>query len=168
MAAFILEAATSGRAKCRGCRETILKGECRIGTLSDEEVTHGGDGGREYWHPKCLSTSKVERMNNEFMGGKGVVDGVTQWTNINEEMRAAFRQLVEALLREDDEAAKAVLPVLTFKVESKPKKAKKSGFNAMKQSELKELCRTHSLKKVTGNKDELIERLRIANVPEDN
>ncbi|MEO0813130.1 MAG: hypothetical protein AAFY60_09730 [Myxococcota bacterium] len=54
----MLEAATSGRAKCRACGETLRKGELRFG----ERVPNPfGEGEATYWfHPWCAAARRPE------------------------------------------------------------------------------------------------------------
>ncbi|MEO1171522.1 MAG: hypothetical protein AAFX94_05655 [Myxococcota bacterium] len=54
----VLEEATSGRAKCRGCGEKLPKGEFRFG----ERVPNPfGDGEATYWfHPWCAAARRPE------------------------------------------------------------------------------------------------------------
>lgn len=54
----VLEPAASGRAKCRGCGQTLPKGELRFG----ERVPNPfGDGEATYWfHPWCAAARRPE------------------------------------------------------------------------------------------------------------
>ena len=56
----ILEAATSGRAKCRGCGQAIARGEVRLGEklpnpFADGEITH-------WFHPLCAAYKRPELL----------------------------------------------------------------------------------------------------------
>jgi Poly(ADP-ribose) polymerase and DNA-Ligase Zn-finger region len=49
----VIEVSPSGRARCRGCKEAIPKGEVRFGELYDSAFT-GGEALR-YWHLTCAA-----------------------------------------------------------------------------------------------------------------
>ena len=56
----VIEAASSGRAKCRGCGERIAKGELRLGErlpnpFAEGEMTH-------WFHPVCASYKRPEPL----------------------------------------------------------------------------------------------------------
>lgn len=56
----VLEIASSGRAKCRGCDAPIAKGEWRFG---EHEANPYGDGEATYWfHPSCAAFRRPERF----------------------------------------------------------------------------------------------------------
>lgn len=52
----VLEVAPTGRAKCRGCRESIAKGEVRFGEVFDSAFA-GGEALR-YWHVLCAAKNR--------------------------------------------------------------------------------------------------------------
>jgi len=54
----VIESASSGRAKCRGCGEKIAKGELRFGEVTENPY---GDGDRTLWfHPVCGAYKRPE------------------------------------------------------------------------------------------------------------
>ena len=54
----VIEPASSGRAKCRGCGEKIAKGELRFGEVTENPY---GDGDRTLWfHPVCGAYKRPE------------------------------------------------------------------------------------------------------------
>lgn len=58
--AHVIEAATSGRAKCRGCDRKIAKGEIRFG---ERAVNAFGDGEMTLWfHPVCAAYKRPEPL----------------------------------------------------------------------------------------------------------
>ncbi|HEX6997121.1 MAG TPA: hypothetical protein VF322_03190 [Gammaproteobacteria bacterium] len=58
--AHVIEPATSGRAKCRGCGRRIEKGELRFG---DREPSMFGDGEMTLWfHPLCAAYKRPEPL----------------------------------------------------------------------------------------------------------
>jgi hypothetical protein len=77
---------------------------------------------------------------------------------VSPEIRSAFDDLFSALFDKDHDAQVKALKVLVIEPERPKKKAKKTGFDAMKMSDLKSLCKTHGLK-VGGSKADLIGRL---------
>ncbi|MEZ4234982.1 MAG: hypothetical protein R3F59_02220 [Myxococcota bacterium] len=65
----VVEISPSGRAKCRGCKESIPKGVVRFGESYDSAFT-GGEALR-YWHLLCAAKKlpvQVERALSEFDG----------------------------------------------------------------------------------------------------
>lgn len=61
----LVEVSPSGRAKCRGCKEAIPKGEVRFGEVYDSAFT-GGEALR-YWHLKCAA-KKLPTQVREALG----------------------------------------------------------------------------------------------------
>ena len=56
----VLEAATSGRARCRGCRQAIAKGELRFGEALPNPF---GEGEVKHWfHPACAAYKRPEPL----------------------------------------------------------------------------------------------------------
>ena len=56
--AHVLEEATSGRAKCRGCGVTLKKGEWRLGEKLPNPF---GEGEMTHWyHPRCAAFKRPE------------------------------------------------------------------------------------------------------------
>lgn len=69
----VLEAASSGRAKCRGCGVAIAKGELRLG----EKLPNAfGEGEMTHWfHPLCAAYKRPE-VTLEVLGQPGItLDG---------------------------------------------------------------------------------------------
>lgn len=52
----VVEVSPSGRAKCRGCKETIAKGVVRFGEAYESAFTEGE--ALRYWHLTCAAKSK--------------------------------------------------------------------------------------------------------------
>ena len=57
----VLEPATSGRAKCRGCGEKIAKDELRFGEVTENPY---GEGDRTLWfHPVCGAYKRIDKVS---------------------------------------------------------------------------------------------------------
>lgn len=55
-----IESATSGRAKCRGCRRTIARGELRFGEALPNPFA---EGEATFWyHPRCAAYKRPEPL----------------------------------------------------------------------------------------------------------
>ena len=68
----VIEPATSGRAKCRGCGEKIAKDELRFGEVTENPY---GDGDRTFWfHPVCGAYKRPDPFI-EAMAATLVEDG---------------------------------------------------------------------------------------------
>ena len=72
----LIEPASSGRAKCRGCGEKIAKGELRFGEVTENPY---GEGDRTLWfHPICGAYKRpepfVEAMAATLNEGGSVAD----------------------------------------------------------------------------------------------
>ncbi|MCH7825104.1 MAG: hypothetical protein IH849_09915 [Acidobacteria bacterium] len=68
----VIEPATSGRAKCRGCGEKIAKDELRFGEVTENPY---GDGDRTLWfHPLCGAYKRPEPFV-EAMAATLIEDG---------------------------------------------------------------------------------------------
>jgi hypothetical protein len=50
-----IEPAPSGRAACRGCKQTIPKGELRFGEAFVNAYTEAGAESYRYWHLRCAA-----------------------------------------------------------------------------------------------------------------
>lgn len=87
--AHVLETATSGRAKCRGCDRKIAKGALRFG----ERVPNMfGEGDMTLWfHPACAAYKRpepfLEALNAE--GGKALLDAAAAHAAAEDETEAA-------------------------------------------------------------------------------
>lgn len=70
----VLEAATSGRAKCRGCGVAIAKGELRLG----EKLPNAfGEGEMTHWfHPLCAAYKRPEVTLEVLTQAGAAQDGV--------------------------------------------------------------------------------------------
>lgn len=65
----VLESASSGRAKCRGCGQPIARGELRLGERLPNPF---GDGEMTLWfHPLCAAYKRPEVLL-ELLGREGV------------------------------------------------------------------------------------------------
>lgn len=66
-----VEVAPSGRAACRGCKETIPKGETRFGEAFVNGYTEAGTESFRYWHLRCAAT----KMANELASALATYTG---------------------------------------------------------------------------------------------
>lgn len=57
-----IEPAPSGRAACRGCKQTIAKGELRFGEAFVNAYTEEGTESHRYWHLRCAATKLANEM----------------------------------------------------------------------------------------------------------
>jgi hypothetical protein len=65
----VIEAATSGRAKCRGCDRKIAKGELRFGERLPNIF---GDGEMTLWfHPRCAAFKRPAPFLEALSAGEG-------------------------------------------------------------------------------------------------
>ena len=57
----VIEPASTGRAKCRGCGEKIARGKLRFGERGPNPF---GDGDATYWfHPTCAACRRPEILS---------------------------------------------------------------------------------------------------------
>lgn len=164
MSDLVVEQAKSGRSRCRACKCVIEKDSLRIGKTGATDME-----GTRWFHQECAAKGKLPNKPSAYEGFK----------ELGKKEQAAFKA---ALAGEEDEAVapatgskrarggKAAAPT------KKPKSAPGSNwkgytvaqyqrFKELKEEladksndQLKALCRTNE-QKVTGTKDELIERV---------
>lgn len=75
----VIEAATSGRAKCRGCERKIEKGELRFG---EREPNIFGDGEMTLWFHLTCGAYKRPGPFLEALAGAGEMDGIDPGVDI--------------------------------------------------------------------------------------
>jgi hypothetical protein len=66
-----IETAPTGRASCRGCKQTIAKGELRFGEEFQNAYSEDGGMSFRYWHLKCAAT----KMANELQVAMRTYEG---------------------------------------------------------------------------------------------
>jgi hypothetical protein len=66
-----VEVATTGRAKCRGCKQAIEKGAVRFGEEFKNPYSEDGGMSFRYWHLTCAAT----KMANELGPALAAFDG---------------------------------------------------------------------------------------------
>ena len=92
---FLIEYAKSNRSKCRGCEETIVKGEVRI-SKKDFESEEGKkfDGIDRWYHVPCF----VKLRNDlEFFGSGASIPGIKSLTPEDQKMvKTSLPKLKEA------------------------------------------------------------------------
>jgi hypothetical protein len=66
-----IEVAPTGRASCRGCKQTIAKGELRFGEEFQNAYAEDGGMSYRYWHLPCAAT----KMANELRDALASFDG---------------------------------------------------------------------------------------------
>lgn len=67
----VIEVSPSGRAKCRGCKEAIPKGELRFGEAYDSAFT--GGMALRYWHVPCAAKKLPTQLENALKKYPGEV-----------------------------------------------------------------------------------------------
>ncbi|MEQ1503400.1 MAG: hypothetical protein ABMB14_14275 [Myxococcota bacterium] len=67
----IVEVAPTGRAKCRGCKETIPKGEIRFGETYDSAFSDGES--LRYWHLLCAAKKLPARLEPAMTAFGGAI-----------------------------------------------------------------------------------------------
>lgn len=88
--ADVLELASSGRAKCRGCGRAIAKGELRFGESLPNSF---GEGDALYWfHPVCAACMRPEKFGALASAFEGTIDD-RDWLLRTAEFGAAHRRL---------------------------------------------------------------------------
>jgi hypothetical protein len=74
--AHVIEAASSGRAKCRGCGQSIRKGELRFGEKLDNPFA---EGEMTHWfHPDCAAFKRPEPLLETLEAREEPLDGQEQ------------------------------------------------------------------------------------------
>ena len=68
----VIEVSPSGRAKCRGCKSTIEKGDVRFGEVYDSDFGSEGKAIR-YWHLLCAAERYGARMRPLLEGFSGTI-----------------------------------------------------------------------------------------------
>jgi hypothetical protein len=66
-----IEPAPSGRASCRGCKETIAKGALRFAEEAPNPYSDDGGTSFRYWHLPCAA----KKLANELRAALGAYDG---------------------------------------------------------------------------------------------
>jgi hypothetical protein len=66
-----IEPAPTGRASCRGCKETIAKGALRFAEETPNPYSEDGGTSFRYWHLPCAAT----KLANELRAVLGAYDG---------------------------------------------------------------------------------------------
>jgi poly(ADP-ribose) polymerase-like protein len=85
-----IEVASTGRARCRGCKEAIAKGELRFGEEFQNPYSEDGGLSFRYWHLTCAAKG----LANELSPVMAAYDGP-----IDDAVRAETQALVAANLR---------------------------------------------------------------------
>jgi hypothetical protein len=93
----VVEVSPSGRAKCRGCKESIPKGVVRFGEAYDSAFT-GGEALR-YWHLECAAKKLPAQLEQALAGYAGDIPD-------KEKVEAA----IAAAKKKGKASAKAALP----------------------------------------------------------
>jgi hypothetical protein len=85
-----IEVASTGRARCRGCKEAIAKGEPRFAEEFQNPYSEDGGTSFRYWHLTCAARG----LANELAPALAAYDGP-----IADAVRSETQALVEANLR---------------------------------------------------------------------
>jgi hypothetical protein len=83
-----IEPAPTGRASCRGCKQTIAKGELRFGEEFQNAYSEDGGMSFRYWHLKCAAAKLANELRGALAAYEGPVDD-----------RPALDALIEAHVR---------------------------------------------------------------------
>jgi hypothetical protein len=88
--ADVLELASSGRAKCRGCGRAIAKGELRFGESLPNAYA---EGEALYWfHPVCAACMRPEKLGALLGAFEGNIED-REWLRRTADFGAAHRRL---------------------------------------------------------------------------
>jgi hypothetical protein len=92
------EVASSGRAKCRACDETIKKGEWRVAFERMVETPMGPQKGASYAHTTCLGRylEREKERGNEAMDREEAVQKIVANSRLDD---AGARERLERDLR---------------------------------------------------------------------
>ena len=86
-----IETAPTGRASCRGCKQTIAKGELRFGEEFQNAYSEDGGMSYRYWHLKCAATKLANELQSAMRNYEGSLDEIPD--------RAEIEALVESHIR---------------------------------------------------------------------
>jgi hypothetical protein len=87
-----IEAAPSGRASCRGCKEAIAKGVLRFAEEYPNPFSEDGGMATRYWHLACAATKLANELRPVLAAYEGAIDS---------QERASVEALVETHARPD-------------------------------------------------------------------
>lgn len=85
-----IEVASTGRARCRGCKEAIAKGELRFAEEFQNAYSEDGGMSYRYWHLMCAA----KEMANELAPALAAYDAP-----VDDAVRAESQALIAANLR---------------------------------------------------------------------
>jgi len=69
-----IESATTGRARCRGCKESIAKGELRFGEEFQNPYSEDGGTSFRYWHLACAAKGLANEVAAALAAYEGPID----------------------------------------------------------------------------------------------
>src|SRR5579862_6059791 len=69
-----VEIAPSGRAACRGCKQTIAKGLPRFAEETANQFSEEGGVSYRYWHLACAAPKMANELVAALTGFEGVID----------------------------------------------------------------------------------------------
>jgi poly(ADP-ribose) polymerase-like protein len=69
-----IEPAPTGRATCRGCKQTIAKGELRFGEEFQNSYSEDGGLSYRYWHLACAASKLANELRGPLAAYEGVID----------------------------------------------------------------------------------------------
>jgi hypothetical protein len=70
-----VEPSPSGRASCRGCKETIAKGVLRFGEEFTNQFSDEGGMSYRYWHLTCAAAKLANELAEALAAYGGTVEG---------------------------------------------------------------------------------------------
>jgi hypothetical protein len=93
MSSHVFEPAASGRAKCRGCGERIVKGELRFGERLPNPYADGDDAEMTHWfHVACAAFKRPEPFLEGLSASSDAIDDRDRLTR-EAELGIAHRRL---------------------------------------------------------------------------
>lgn len=85
--AHVIEYAPTGRARCRGCDQSIAKGELRFG---ERQPNAFGEGEMTLWfHPRCAAFKRPGPFLEALLGGDGASEEARKDISAADALRAA-------------------------------------------------------------------------------
>lgn len=69
-----IEPAPTGRATCRGCKQTIAKGDLRFGEEFQNAYSEDGGLSFRYWHLACAATKLANDLRGALAAYEGEID----------------------------------------------------------------------------------------------